>query len=296
MEQIHKLKKKIESTGQLHSVVHTMKALSSVNIRLYSDAAQASEEYLKIACHGLAVLDRNTDKPLLEKEWLKKPVNRGDARHGAIIVGSEQGLVGQFNNRLVQYLKENYHSDSPLVCLGYKMGSILKQEGFQVYRQLPIEEAAHEVTELLTGILDVIEVWQKEAGISSIDVYFNQRSGHASYRPSHIRLLPLRQSDFKDKSKEYYQHGRSPLPMFFGDLKDNLQALLREMIFITLYRAVMVSLASENASRLVAMQNAEKNIEERKDELMDSYNRRRQEAITSELMDILGGFESMSGG
>jgi F-type H+-transporting ATPase subunit gamma len=71
-------------------------------------------------------------------------------------------------------------------------------------------------------------------------------------------------------------------------------SLIRHYFFVALYRAVTESLASENASRLAAMQAAQKGIEERLDELNAQYQRQRQNAITVELLDIVSGFEALT--
>jgi F-type H+-transporting ATPase subunit gamma len=73
-----------------------------------------------------------------------------------------------------------------------------------------------------------------------------------------------------------------------------LAALIRQYLFVQLYRASAESLSSENTSRLFTMQTAEKNIDERISELNNRYNSQRQEAITSELLDVVSGFEVLS--
>jgi F-type H+-transporting ATPase subunit gamma len=77
------------------------------------------------------------------------------------------------------------------------------------------------------------------------------------------------------------------------DRRKLLSALLREYIFTLAYRAFAESLASENASRLSSMQSAERNIEDRLDDLGERYNFRRQNAITAEMLDIAAGAEAM---
>ena len=79
------------------------------------------------------------------------------------------------------------------------------------------------------------------------------------------------------------------------DWETIFRALIREYLFVSLYRAFADSLASENASRLAAMQSAEKNIEERLEELFGQFHRQRQSTITEELIDIVSGFEAMGG-
>ena len=84
------------------------------------------------------------------------------------------------------------------------------------------------------------------------------------------------------------------LPELFGDREQTLRALVREYLFVSLYQACAESLASENASRLAAMQRAEKNIDELVAHLTQSFRRLRQSSIDEELFDVLSGYESLS--
>ena len=78
------------------------------------------------------------------------------------------------------------------------------------------------------------------------------------------------------------------------DVNQLFSSLVRHYLFFSLYRAFVESLASENASRLLSMQVAEKNIEEQLDELNVQFHRQRQAAITSELLDVVTGFEAIT--
>jgi len=78
------------------------------------------------------------------------------------------------------------------------------------------------------------------------------------------------------------------------DRKSLFSSLIREYLFVSLFRAFAESLASENASRLAAMQGAEKNIEEQLGELNRRYHQQRQMSITEELLDIVSGYEALS--
>jgi len=78
-----------------------------------------------------------------------------------------------------------------------------------------------------------------------------------------------------------------------GDTQDTLLALIHEYLFSSLYKACAESLASENASRLVAMQRAEKNIGELLDHLNHQYHQLRQGLIDEELFDVISGFEAL---
>jgi F-type H+-transporting ATPase subunit gamma len=79
-----------------------------------------------------------------------------------------------------------------------------------------------------------------------------------------------------------------------GDSTETLRALIREYLFVSLFRACAESLASENASRLAAMQRADKNINELLDNLKGEFYRVRQSGIDEELFEVISGFEALS--
>ena len=83
------------------------------------------------------------------------------------------------------------------------------------------------------------------------------------------------------------------LPEVVGDSKLTLRALIREYLFVSLFKACAESLASENASRLAAMQRAEKNIDELLEDLGRSFHHLRQSSIDEELFDVISGFEAL---
>lgn len=84
------------------------------------------------------------------------------------------------------------------------------------------------------------------------------------------------------------------LPTFITERRLLLSRLVGQYLFVSFFRAYAESLASENASRIAAMQAAEKNIEERLDELRGCYNQLRQSAITEEILDVVTGFEALA--
>ena len=85
------------------------------------------------------------------------------------------------------------------------------------------------------------------------------------------------------------------MPEVMGSGATTLRALIHEYLFVSLFRACTESLASENASRLAAMQRAEKNIDELLEELNSVFHRLRQSGIDEELFDVISGFEALNG-
>jgi F-type H+-transporting ATPase subunit gamma len=163
---------------------------------------------------------------------------------------------------------------------------------------LPLEQAftlpssIDAITTLVTEILQEIHLQQQDNHLQEVYLFFNQTLAKSQYEPTFQRILPLDnvwQQDFLSESWP-----TSSRPQLLAPLKDTFSALIGEYLFTSLFRACIESLASENASRLIAMQRAEKNIEEIQTQLLRQYHRQRQSAIDEELSDLVGGFEALT--
>jgi F-type H+-transporting ATPase subunit gamma len=129
-------------------------------------------------------------------------------------------------------------------------------------------------------------------GLTELHLFYNRPKSGAVYVPVSQRLLPLDEK-WRHKLVELPWPTRS-LSEIMGGGTATLQALIREYLFISLFRACAESLASENASRLAAMQRADKNIDELLEDLNGTFHRLRQGGIDEELFDVISGFEALS--
>jgi F-type H+-transporting ATPase subunit gamma len=130
-----------------------------------------------------------------------------------------------------------------------------------------------------------------EGEYTELYLFYNRPTSGAIYEPVQLRLLPL---------DETWQHELAALPWptknlpeVMGNTTGTLRALIREYLFVSLFRTCAESLASENASRLAAMQRADKNINELLENLNGSFHRLRQSGIDEELFDVISGFEAL---
>jgi len=114
----------------------------------------------------------------------------------------------------------------------------------------------------------------------------------ASYEPVSQRLLPLDETWRRKLADRPWPTGN--LPQVWGEGTATLRALIIEYLFVSLFRACAESLASENASRLAAMQRADKNIDELLEDLTRTFHRLRQSSIDEELFDVISGFEALN--
>ena len=137
----------------------------------------------------------------------------------------------------------------------------------------------------------ILEDWHFARQINHIYLFYNNYISGSNFVPHMLRLLPADQEWLNNLQNRKWES--TTLPMFTLETDALFLSLIREYLFVSLYQAFAESLASENASRLASMQNAEKNISERLEEIYLQFHRQRQMNITEELLDIVAGYEVM---
>ncbi len=153
-------------------------------------------------------------------------------------------------------------------------------------------EFENRLKSVIQEVIPQIERWQREFEIPRVELFYNQRRSAATYELKQLQLMPLSR-DFMDQLGKQDWPSRS-LPIYHLPWRDLFTLVVRQYLFLQLFRACAESLASENASRIAAMQQAEKNIDQRLNELSSQFNQNRQRAITEELLDIISGFEAVT--
>ncbi|MFB3764048.1 MAG: F0F1 ATP synthase subunit gamma [Methanotrichaceae archaeon] len=293
MEELERLKSKIKNASELQSVVKIMKTISAANIREYGQAAESLIQYNKTIEMGLQVVMLNNPDAFLAM----RPTEE-EKRLGVVIFGSDQGLAGRFNEQIAGYaihkINEIENQERIALAVGERIVGRLEEEGLHVETHLSFFEKTMGITQVMTDVLVRIEEWRLQRGINQIILFYNRPTSGASFAPQMSYLFPLDMNWLKGLSQKKWP-SRS-LPTFSMDADKLFSSLVRQYLFFSLYRAFVESLASENASRLMAMQMAERNIEEHMNELTVQFNRRRQEAISEELLDVVTGFEALMGG
>jgi F-type H+-transporting ATPase subunit gamma len=213
---------------------------------------------------------------------------------GAIVFGSDQGLVGQFNQVLVEFVVDTLGKlpgKKTVWAVGERIQSRLEESDLSPLASFTLPNSISAITPLVGQILIEMEARREKNEITQVYVFHNQPKSGAIYSPASQRLLPLDAVWRRDLAA--IQWPTANLPEVFGDNEKILRALVREYLFVSLFRACAESLASENASRLADMQRAEKNINELLEGLNQDFHRLRQRRIDEELFDVISGFEAL---
>lgn len=293
MQAAEQLRRAISVAEELQSVVKTMKALAGVNIRQYERAAHAVSEYNRTIEMGLQVALSRMPPHAMPPRYAQ------GRKLGAIVFGSDQGMCGQLNDQVVGYALRalgklaRRRDEQVLVAVGARAAIKLEAEGKTVEATFDVPASLNGIGAAVELTLRKIEEWHFSRGIETVVLFSARPVSGAWYRTRGVQILPvdaqwihaLRVRPWPSKV----------LPMFTLKEEELFQLLIREYLFVSLFRAFAESLASENASRLASMQVAEKNIEERLGSLNTSSRKLRQETITSELLDIISSFEAMRG-
>jgi F-type H+-transporting ATPase subunit gamma len=282
---------RIGNAQDLQSVVRTMKSMAASSIEQYENSVRSLNDYYRAIELGLGVCLRAVESTHPENGF-EDPLELDVT--GVIVFGSDQGLVGQFNDRVAELTIETLRKlpGKPSVwAVGERVHTRLAEGG------LPIE-SIFEVPNSVSGITALIGEIQRatepvfRAPQARILAFHNRPLAGAAYTSSSRQLLPLDNS-WRQELCDTTWPGIA-LPELLADLDDTLQALIGEYLFISLYQACAESLASENASRLAAMERADRNIAEMLETLRLRFNRERQQSIDEELFDLISGFEALS--
>ncbi len=286
------MKGRIRSTEKLFSVVKTMKSLAAVNIRQYEQAVESVGDYQRTVEMGLQVVMRHRDDLLIGTRVAPR------RSLGAVVIGSDVGMCGSLNDQIASFslaVIKNYRGldpqSRPILAVGEKVAAIFHDEGLPVERTFRVPGSVEGITGIVEEILLNIDAWRRERRLDQVLLFFNQQESGVNYRPQQFKLLPEDQEWLENLQQKSWP-GPS-LPTYTMDWDPLFSALIRQYIFISLFRSLAYSLASENASRLAAMQRAEKNIEEKLEVLNSEFHHQRQTAITEELLDIISGFEAL---
>lgn len=291
-ETLGNLRRQINGAEKLGSVVRTMKALAAANIGQYEHAVRALADYDRSVELGLVAFFKH-DGAAAGVEQIEQKDGRAV---GVVVFGSDQGLVGKFNEALVDFTVTALGSlpeEKKIWTVGERVSSRLQDAGLQAMGAFTVPNSVTAITPLIGQILTEFDKHRQKGEVGQVYLFHNRPKAESIYEPVSQRLLPLDEKWRHQLTKINWPTGN--LPEILVDGETTLAALIREYLFVSLFKACAESLAGENASRLAAMQRAEKNIEELLEELNQTFDRLRQSTIDEELFDVIAGYELLSG-
>ena len=291
METLEHLSRKIKTASDLESIVKTMKGLAAISIHLYEGAATAVTEYKRTVELGLQAVVRMRGAELVPTKGPLKFT-------GVFIAGSDQGMCGPFNDAVLDHTLATLADlgadprRTALWVMGARSQDRLELVGRNLRQGFVVPGSVAGITRVAQELTLELDRWRLDHAPYSFHLFYN-RPGGGAYSPCHQQLLPVDREWIRRLARRPWP--TPALPVFGGDLAMVYPRLVQHYLFVSIYAAITRSLMSENIARLSAMQSAERNVRETLAALRFQFHQSRQDAITSELLDLVTGFEAIGG-
>ena len=288
MQSLESLQKAIRKTEEIQSIVRTMKVMAAVSIRQYEHALESLVDYCRTVDLGMQAVVHQNPFVLDRQREHKKP------GRAAVIFGSDQGLCGRFNETLSELVAKDHGEKMDsfevlhILTVGSRINAVLEACGHIIEDSIQVPGSVGAISASVEQILVSIQAWQN-SGIEDITLFFNRHSYSTVHFPTSMDLMPVQYARFSELKNHRWPSRQ--LPVYTMNDEKLLETLVRQYLFISIFRASAESLASEHASRLISMQIAEKNIKERLDNLGTEFRQQRQNSITEEILDVVAASE-----
>ena len=291
MASLDDLKKRIASVKSTQKITKAMKMVAAAKLRRAQESAEKGRPYSE----KMNNIILNLSGGISDKENAPKLLSGSgnDKVHLCVVMTSDRGLCGGFNSNIIKKAKsyfvklEEEGKDLKIITVGSKGNDQLKRAyGNKIIANISFKESKH------ANYFDaekvgkmVIEKFEAEE-FDICTIFYNQFKNVITQIPQAQQIIPLNvENSEQDKSEDSYE--------FEPDEDEILSNLLPKNISTQIFKAMLENSASEQGSRMSAMDNATRNAGEMVDKLTIEYNRSRQAAITKELIEIISGAESL---
>lgn len=284
MAGIKELRQRIKSVGNIKQITRAMEMVATTKLRRFQDRAIASRPYAEEIAGLVGRLAAGLGEELAERPLFQKGAGE---KVLCLVVSSDRGLCGAYNANLFKQL-ERWHAEQTqpveYYVIGKKAAGYIKGRGYTIAGYItepPLEEIEYRNAAVVAGTL----VRAFESGsYASVTIMGTDFVSMARYVPRATQFLPIEGAALGAGDQQ--QSGDPILEPSAGEIFD---VLVPRYLETQIYNLLLESLTSEYASRRFAMKNATDAASDMQAVLKGIYNRKRQEGITTELLDIVGG-------
>ena len=271
MSRLHELKTQIHQLDEIKQIMSSMKTLAYLEVRkverLLDNSQQIVEELEKLAADFLYFHPTFLTKSKPDRQiW--------------ILLGSERGFCGDFNEKLLKQLNKHLNdtrSETPiLIPIGQRICSLTIEDS-RVSKYIPGPNVVEEITNVLKQVVNQISILLQQFGSLSVSaIYHNINNGEVEHRS----LMP----PFQEVTRK---HSHPYPPLLNIDPESFFMELVNQYVLLTLHEIAYVSQMAENLDRIQHMQGAVQHLDEKTSEITRKYNSVRQEEIIEEIEIML---------
>lgn len=281
------LTRRTETMRSIRGIVRTMKTMSVINAHPYELAADNIAAYRATVVKGLHAF-------VQQHGPLAFDASRA-TEHAVVVFGSDHGLCGNYNEVIADTVARHAAGmdGTRIICVGARMQDALADHGLVPEITLLTPTTPDGLGRLAGTLVTHLDTIRRGGAHTSltVDLAFSERSAHGLQAPVMQPLLPLDAELMLSLAERPWRsrslpHSTLPPPTL-------LAALIRGYLFASLSRTAAEALVTENAARLLRMQQAEQSVADRLEELTGQTRAVRQDEITTELLDVIIGFEAL---
>ena len=284
---------RIRSVKNISQVTRALQAVSASNVRKAIAALMATRPYAtkawQVLRHVAEQPGRQTLHPLLtERPEIKNTL--------VVVVSGDRGLAGAYNTNLIRFVVRKFGKHPTpvsMIAVGRKGRDLLIRRKYKViadFSNLPAAPSFKDVSAI--GRLAVDEFMSGQA--DEVYLVYTDFINMVKQEPTVKRLLPLEVGSGEGRVQDFETKHTPAAYIYEPAESEILDEIIPRFTALQVYQAILESLASEHAARMVAMRNATDNANELVGALQMQYNKVRQQAITNDMLDIAGGAEALS--
>ena len=292
MPSLDDLKKRIKSVKSTQKITKAMKMVAAAKLRKAQESAEKGRPYSQKMQNIILNLTKSINDPQNAPKLL---VGTGeDKKYLCVVLTADRGLCGGFNSNICKLAKNNFKNilkdrkELNIITVGSKGYDQIKREyGKHVIKKFSFKDKKNvsfsEADDVGKEILSLFN--QKK--FDKCIIFYNNFKNVITQIPQAQQIIPTEIKNLKDNDNENFSYEFEP------DEDEILEDLLPKNISTQVFKALLENAASEQGSRMTAMDNATRNAGDLVDKLTIDYNRSRQASITKELIEIISGAESL---
>ena len=292
MPSLDDLKKRIKSVKSTQKITKAMKMVAAAKLRKAQESAERGRPYSEKMQNIILNLTKSINDPQNAPKLL---VGTGeDKKYLCVVLTADRGLCGGFNSNICKLAKNNFKKilsegkELKIITVGSKgYDQIRREYNKYIIKKLSFKDKKNitfnEADEVGNEILSLFNQNEFDKCI----IFYNNFKNVITQIPQAQQIIPAEMKNFegKDTADFFYE--------FEPDEDEILEDLLPKNISTQVFKALLENAASEQGSRMTAMDNATRNAGDLVDKLTINYNRSRQASITKELIEIISGAESL---
>ncbi len=292
MPSLDDLKKRIKSVKSTQKITKAMKMVAAAKLRKAQESAEKGRPYSQKMQNIILNLTKSISDPLNAPKLL---VGTGeDKKYLCVVLTADRGLCGGFNSNISKLAKSNFKKilgdgkDLKIITVGSKgYDQIRREYGKNVIKKFSFKDKK-QITFKEANIVgnEIISLFNKNVFDKCI-IFYNNFKNVITQIPQAQQIIPAEVKKTKEiEDKNFFYE-------FEPEEDEILEDLLPKNISTQVFKALLENAASEQGSRMTAMDNATRNAGDLVDKLTINYNRSRQASITKELIEIISGAESL---